>query len=89
MIHHLKTWPEYFKAVQSGKKPFELRKNDRNFQVGDVLMLHEYDPEIGLNDMSIGSALRLEVTYIFEDDGTFGLEKGYCIMGIKFADFAG
>jgi hypothetical protein len=86
MIHHLKTWPEYFKAVKSGRKPFELRKNDRNYQVGDVLMLHEYDPE---TDIQSGDFLRVEVTYAFEDDGTFGLMDGYCIMGIKFADFAG
>lgn len=40
--HHLKTFPEYFNAVENGTKPFEVRKNDRNYQVGDTLHLQEY-----------------------------------------------
>ena len=31
MVHELKTWIEYFELVMSGEKPFELRKNDRDF----------------------------------------------------------
>ncbi|MEG0259568.1 MAG: DUF3850 domain-containing protein [Lysinibacillus sp.] len=33
--HDLKILPEYLEAVVSGKKTFEIRKNDRDFQVGD------------------------------------------------------
>ena len=44
MIHDLKCWPEYFQAVKSGIKPFEYRKDDRGYKVGDVLHLREYDP---------------------------------------------
>ena len=39
MIHALKTLPEYFEAVWENKKTFELRKNDRDFKVGDYLAL--------------------------------------------------
>lgn len=45
MRHNLKTWPEYFQAVIDGKKTFEIRKNDRDFKVGNELLLQEYDPE--------------------------------------------
>ena len=35
MVHELKCWPEYFEAVISGAKTFEVRKNDRDFAVRD------------------------------------------------------
>lgn len=43
--HVLKTWPEFFRAIVDGKKTFEVRKNDRGFQTGDVLHLREFDPK--------------------------------------------
>lgn len=43
MTHELKTYPKYFQETIEGNKPFEIRKNDRNFQVGDVLILKEWD----------------------------------------------
>lgn len=43
-LHSLKTLPVYFAAVLRGDKTFEVRKNDRNFQTGDTLVLREYDP---------------------------------------------
>ena len=33
--HDLKILPEYFEAVTSGMKTFELRKDDRGFATGD------------------------------------------------------
>jgi hypothetical protein len=43
-VHKLKTWPEYFQASWDKKKTADLRKDDRNYQVGDILSLEEYDP---------------------------------------------
>jgi hypothetical protein len=43
-IHDLKSWPEFFGPVLEGRKTFELRKNDRNFMVGDILWLREWEP---------------------------------------------
>lgn len=43
MIHELKILHEYFEAVTSGRKQFEIRKNDRGFKVGDQLILCEHD----------------------------------------------
>lgn len=41
-MHSLKTDPEVFEAVLSGKKTYEIRKNDdRTFKVGDFLRLME------------------------------------------------
>ena len=41
VIHRLKILPEYFEAQKNRVKTFEIRKNDRNFKVGDKLMLYE------------------------------------------------
>lgn len=45
MHHDLKILPPYFQAVLDGRKTFEIRKDDRGYQAGDTVMLHEYDPE--------------------------------------------
>ena len=42
MTHYLKISPYYINEVIEGNKTFEVRKNDRNFQVGDVIILQEY-----------------------------------------------
>lgn len=42
--HKLKIWPRMFDAVRRGDKTFEIRKNDRDYQTGDILELEEWDP---------------------------------------------
>ena len=83
--HDLKTWPEYFSEIFIGHKTFELRKNDRDFKVGDTLSLMEYIPE---PRTYTGNTLKAKVTYVLEG-GRFGLEKGYVIMGIKVTEHLG
>lgn len=45
ITHELKTWPEFFNETRGGRKRFELRRNDRDFQVGDELLLKEWVPQ--------------------------------------------
>lgn len=78
MIHELKILPEYFDAICLGHKTFEIRKNDRNFHVGDWLLLKEWNPETGYTGYEI---LRY-VSYILYD-WQAGLKDGYCIMALK------
>ena len=42
MTHRLKILPEFYQAVIDGRKPFEIRKNDRNFKSNDDVILNEY-----------------------------------------------
>lgn len=41
--HNLKTSPGYFEQVWQGLKTFEIRRDDRGFQRGDVVVLEEFD----------------------------------------------
>lgn len=77
--HDLKILTEFFDDVSLGNKTFEIRKNDRDFKKGDVLMLHEYNPKTG---RYTGSRCDKYVRYIMHG-GKFGIEDGYCIMGIE------
>lgn len=75
--HELKIRGEFYARIATGQKTFEIRKNDRDFQVGDVLILREWQEGDGYVDYS--SPLRCKVTYI----STFMQQDGYVVMGIK------
>lgn len=74
--HYLKTLPESFVPILRGKKSFDIRKNDRGFEVGDELVLLEWSPEQG----STGRILRRTVRYMMQ--GVFGLPAEICVMSI-------
>ena len=78
MRHELKIKPEYFQAVWEGKKKAELRKDDRDYNVGDVLILYEWNGE-----EYTGSAIAVRVTHILRDCAEYGLADGYCILSIE------
>ena len=42
-LHELKIYKKYFNAILDGRKKFEIRRNDRGFQVGDNVILREWD----------------------------------------------
>lgn len=81
MEHRLKTWPKTFHAVRLGIKNFELRRNDRDFKVGDTLVLCEYEPEL---DVYTGNEVRRKVSYIMQSG--FGFPSGVCVMSLVVGD---
>jgi hypothetical protein len=54
--------PEYFNAIVEGRKNFEVRYNDRGFQVNDILRLREHTGE-----EYTGRVIEAEVTYLLDD----------------------
>lgn len=80
--HELKCHPEYFGRICRGQKTFEIRKNDRDFQVGDILVLREYDPKTGWPDYGGCDQRRAKVTYITN----YAQQDGYVVMGIELLD---
>lgn len=70
-----KILPEYFKSVEDRKKNFELRKDEDNIQVGDILLLEEW------NGFYTGCIVGRIVKYVLRDVSEFGLKSGYCIIG--------
>ena len=47
VIHDLKSQPPFFEEILARHKTFEIRINDRDFKVGDMLRLKEWDPRTG------------------------------------------
>lgn len=75
-VHHLKTWPEFYRAVECGVKRFEIRKNDRGFGVGHKIVLQEYDPSAS---RYTGRQLDFVIDYLTP----FLQQEGYVVMGIS------
>ena len=69
--HYLKATPEYFKDVKYGKKLFDVRFNDRDYQVGDTAVLQEWLPH---SEQYSGDEITKKITYILDD-------KVYCSPG--------
>lgn len=79
MIHDLKCRPPWFEDVVEGRKTFELRINDRDFHVGDFLLLREFTRE-GYT----GNQCVVEVVYLLV--GTNHLRSTCAALGIRVHD---
>lgn len=76
MTHEVKVWPEYFDAIKRGDKTFEIRRNDRDYQVGDTLILKEFDP---IKRQYTGNSIKAQITYLTN----FMQVETYVVMSIK------
>jgi len=78
-VHDLKTLPNYFKAVETGKKNFEVRStSDGTFKVGDRVHLHEFEAN---KQQYTGKMLSRRITYVLSEFE--GLAPGYVCFGIE------
>jgi hypothetical protein len=82
-IHNLKCWPQFWDATERFEKTFEVRKNDRNFKIGDTIHLHEWNPDT--KEYS-GRIIVRQIKYIMRhgdiDAKEVPLHFDYVILGI-------
>ena len=92
MLHELKTDIRPFQDIVSGRKTFEVRKDDRGYTVGDILLLRDTlstDEAMmaGAPLAYTGRQIRVEVTYILFGASTgrspYGIAKGFVVMSIR------
>lgn len=88
--HEIKTWPNEFQAIVEGRKPFEWRKDDRGFEVGDTLRLLEWLPHAPTTGDEgclaaayyTGREIAVTVTDI-QRGPSWGIPEGFCMMSIQ------
>ena len=82
----VKSWSPFFQAIKAGTKTHDLRdKIDRNYQVGDILTLEEFEPFTGVYT---GDSVDVEITYITSNNtpcaySSAVLDKDYCILSLR------
>lgn len=73
----VKTESQFFFSASVGDKPFEVRKDDRPYEVGDILEQYEYR-----NGKVTGWCIRQEICYLLR--GTkWGIKTGYVVIGLR------
>lgn len=85
-LHELKIKHEYLIDVSLGRKTFELRKNDRDYQVGDLIRfidIREDDTSKFRIEPYVDENQLYRITYVLKDVEKYGLDKDYCILAIK------
>ena len=71
-----KILPEYFNEVIHDSKKLEIRKDEDDLQIGDVVILKEWDGE-----KYTGRATGQNIVYVLRDVPEYGLMPGYVIFG--------
>ena len=77
--HKLKIKEDFANAILACEKRFEIRKNDRGFQRGDLVEFIAVD-ENGCELQHIINNYLFEITYVMNG---YGLKNGYVVFGIE------
>lgn len=82
VTHDLKTWPAPFAAILDGSKCYEIRRDDRGFQVGDVLRLREWEPGHSRDEYGYTGREALRLVTHKTAGGEWGLPDDLCVLAI-------
>lgn len=80
-IIHLKNYPPRFQEIKSGLRTSDIRANDRDFKVGDTIILWEGQMEGG-EFIKTGDSLSRQITLL----DTFGVSPGFINIFWKAID---
>lgn len=75
----IKCWPEFFEPIRLGNKRAEFRLDDRDYQVFDILIIQEWNPN---NLRYTGRQVKRLISHKVAG-GYFGIPKGYCMLSLK------
>ena len=75
--HELKILPKYYTEVVIGNKTYELRKDDRDYKVNDLIVLKEYS-----NGSYTGNEFNVTIKHILRNCPDYGLKDGYVIISL-------
>lgn len=87
--HIVKSWPQFFQPISAGTRTSDIRlKTDRDFKIGDQMLLEEFDPFGG---GYTGNKLLVEITHIISNEtpcalSSAVLDNDYCVLSIKRVD---
>lgn len=77
--HKIKIRPDYFDAILSGQKTFEVRYNDREYKTGDTVALMEFN---AMTNVYTGRIIYRRIGFLT----TYGLDLGYCAFSLLPVD---
>lgn len=78
-LHSLKILDNFYEDVDEEKKTFELRKDDRNYKVDDLINFIVIDKK----GNQIKTDIVYQIIYILRNVSEYGLSSDYCILGIR------
>mgnify|MGYP003677871501 CR=1 FL=1 len=78
MEHELKILPPFFIELINGNKNFEIRKDDRDYKVGDTIILREFN-----DGTYTGRECSRKISFLLRGAEQYGLKNGFVILSIK------
>jgi DNA-directed RNA polymerase subunit E'/Rpb7 len=80
MRHELKIKELYYYRLEFNKKHFEVRKNDRDFQVGDTIRFTVVDNDCPTRKANYFGLPDWKITYIYSG---LGMVEGYVVLELQ------
>lgn len=82
-LHTVKSVEPFFTDTWYSIKLFDVRPNDRGYQVGDLLLQKQYDP---VQDSYSGRFILARITYVAGPQQHIPLHEDFVILGLKILE---